>query len=89
MRRLRIIFCGAPLANLCSRGSGLVSEYSPRAVKKSVTGYGGAEKTQVQFMVKQLLKLDCVLSEDAADALALAIFCASTVRTQHVKKESV
>ena len=69
--------------------SGLVSEYSPRAVKKSVTGYGGAEKTQVQFMVKQLLKLDCVLSEDAADALALAIFCASTVRTQHVKKESV
>ena len=38
-------------------------------------------------MVKQLLKLNCVLS-GAADALALAIFCASTVRTQHVKKES-
>lgn len=60
--------------------SGLVSEFSPKAVKKSVTGYGSAQKSQMQFMVKKLLGLSCVVTEDAADALALAIFCASASR---------
>lgn len=51
-----------------------VSEYSPLQVKSSVVGYGRAEKHQVKQMVKALLKLRQPLeSEDAADALAIAI----------------
>jgi crossover junction endodeoxyribonuclease RuvC len=50
-----------------------VHEYAPRAVKLAVVGVGGAEKTQVAHMVKQLLRLDLRLGADAADALAIAI----------------
>jgi crossover junction endodeoxyribonuclease RuvC len=49
-------------------------EYRPVEVKMAVVGYGGAEKKQVQYMVKQLLGLDKVPKpDDAADALAIAI----------------
>lgn len=50
-----------------------VSEYSPRAIKQAVAGYGAAEKTQVQHMVVQLLNLNASPQSDAADALAIAI----------------
>lgn len=50
-----------------------VSEYSARQIKQSVVGYGAAEKTQVQEMVKTMLKLNKVPSQDAADALACAL----------------
>ncbi|NNE65195.1 MAG: crossover junction endodeoxyribonuclease RuvC [Pyrinomonadaceae bacterium] len=51
-----------------------IAEYSPRFVKKTVVGYGNAEKHQVQEMVKVLLSLDELPEpHDAADALALAI----------------
>ena len=51
-----------------------VSEYSALAVKKSVVGYGRAEKHQVQRMVQRMLALDAPPQpEDAADALAVAI----------------
>jgi crossover junction endodeoxyribonuclease RuvC len=50
-----------------------VYEYSPLDVKKSVVGYGRAEKSQVQMMVKSILKLSQLPSVDAADALAVAI----------------
>ncbi len=51
-----------------------MSEYSPLEVKTSVTGYGRAEKRQVQVMVQSLLKLDeMIASEDASDAVAIAI----------------
>ncbi len=50
-----------------------VSEYSARQIKQSVVGYGAAEKSQVQDMVKTLLKLNKVPSKDAADALACAL----------------
>ena len=51
-----------------------LAEYSPLEVKTSVVGYGRAEKSQVQKMVASLLKLDSVIaSEDASDALAVAI----------------
>jgi crossover junction endodeoxyribonuclease RuvC len=51
-----------------------VAEYSPLEVKMSVVGYGRAEKTQVQQMVASLLRLSQPLdSEDASDALAIAI----------------
>jgi crossover junction endodeoxyribonuclease RuvC len=51
-----------------------IAEYSPLEVKKSVVGYGRAEKFQVQQMVASLLRLTSpVTSEDASDALAIAI----------------
>jgi crossover junction endodeoxyribonuclease RuvC len=51
-----------------------VAEYSPLEVKSSVVGYGRAEKSQVQLMVRSLLRLpEVVDSEDASDALAVAI----------------
>ena len=51
-----------------------VVEYTPAEVKRAVVGYGRAEKSQVQQMIKLLLGLDRVPSpHDAADALAVAI----------------
>lgn len=50
-----------------------VAEYAPNAVKKSVVGSGHAEKRQVQAMVKMLLPKAVWDSDDAADALAIAI----------------
>ena len=51
-----------------------LAEYSPLEVKVSVVGYGRAEKCQVQLMVQSLLRLPgAIASEDAADALAVAI----------------
>lgn len=51
-----------------------LAEYSPLEVKMSVVGYGRAEKCQVQMMVQSLLGLpEPIDSEDAADALAVAI----------------
>jgi len=50
-----------------------VGEYSARQIKQAVTAYGGAQKSQVQFMVKNLLNLSGLPQTDAADALAIAI----------------
>lgn len=50
-----------------------IAEYTARAVKLAVTGYGAAEKHQVQQMVAKLLKLKEPPDIDAADALAIAI----------------
>lgn len=50
------------------------AEYTPMEVKQAVAGYGGADKKQVQMMVKALLGLDEIPQpDDAADALAIAI----------------
>lgn len=63
------------VAMLVASSCGLeVAEYAPLAIKSAVVGYGRAEKLQVQEMVMRLLKLDARPdSEDAADALAIAI----------------
>ncbi len=51
-----------------------IYEYTPLQIKQSVTGYGRAEKGQIQQMVKMLLNLNAVPKpDDAADALAVAI----------------
>jgi crossover junction endodeoxyribonuclease RuvC len=51
-----------------------IAEYSPREVKQSVVGYGGAAKEQVRYMVKQLLKTqENIQPDDASDALAVAL----------------
>jgi len=60
---------------LALQNAGLpIAEYKPNAVKQSITGYGGADKTQMQEMVRLLLALDrAPRPDDAADALAVAI----------------
>ena len=60
-----------------------VAEYSPLDVKNAVVGYGGAEKKQVQQMVKAILNLPEVpRPDDTADALAIAICHHSTAHYQ-------
>jgi crossover junction endodeoxyribonuclease RuvC len=63
---------GALLVAAVSRGA-QVAEYTPREIKMSVVGRGGASKDQVSFMVRRLLGVTGALSPDAADALAAAI----------------
>jgi crossover junction endodeoxyribonuclease RuvC len=50
-----------------------VHEYAAREVKKAITGAGGAEKSQVETMIRVLLGLRGKLQADAADALAIAV----------------
>ena len=60
---------------LCAAQNNLdVVEITPNEVKQSITGYGGADKTQVIYMVTKLLNLDAPPKpDDAADALAIAL----------------
>ncbi len=51
----------------------IISEYSARQIKQAVVGTGGADKSQVQHMVKTILKLPGTPQADAADALAVAL----------------
>ena len=51
-----------------------VFEYSPLNIKMAITGYGKADKTQVEFMVKQLLHLKTGIKPNhAADAVAVGL----------------
>ena len=50
-----------------------IAEYSPRVIKKTMTGYGAAAKEQIQLMVRAQLGLSENPQADAADALAIAI----------------
>jgi crossover junction endodeoxyribonuclease RuvC len=50
-----------------------VYEYSPNCIKKSVTGVGKAQKQQIMAMIKYILPVVNLKSEDEADALAVAI----------------
>jgi crossover junction endodeoxyribonuclease RuvC len=64
---------GVALLTLAEAGVEL-SEYSPNEIKQAVAGYGGADKNQVQYMVRALLELEEIPKpDDAADALAVAI----------------
>lgn len=58
-----------------------IHDYSSKLVKQAVVGYGQADKQQMQQMVRVLLKLNSSPSQDAADALAVAI-C-------HANKETI
>ncbi len=55
-----------------------IKEITPNEVKQAITGYGKADKKQIQFMTQQILKLqDKPIQDDAADALAIAITIAA------------
>jgi len=52
----------------------IIKEFKPNQIKQAVTAYGGANKAQVQKMVKMILNLkEIPKPDDAADALAMAI----------------
>ena len=63
---------GAAILAAAERGLPIY-EYAPRLVKMSVVGRGGADKTQVAFMVRALLGLTETPAPDAADALAIGL----------------
>jgi len=67
---------------LCGMQAGLtIHEYTPMQIKQAVTGYGKADKKQMQEMVRVILKLtEIPKPDDAADALAAAITHSMTVR---------
>ncbi len=65
----------ARAAAICATfvGSLSVHEYAARAVKQAIVGQGGAEKSQVQHMVRAILALPAPPGADEADALAIAL----------------
>ncbi len=77
------------VALLAAAQAGLaIHEYTPLQVKQAIVGYGRAEKTQIQQMVKMLLRLDAVPQpDDAADALAIAICHAHSARFERLGRE--
>ena len=61
-----------------------IAEYTPLQVKQAVTGFGKAEKKQVQKMVQTILALKSVPKpDDAADALAIAIAHSATLKLKN------
>ncbi|MFZ5975917.1 MAG: crossover junction endodeoxyribonuclease RuvC [Bacillota bacterium] len=66
-----------------------IYEYTPLQVKQAVTGYGRADKQQIQQMVKALLRLqDVPRPDDAADAVAVALCHANTVMLRAALKST-
>ena len=64
--------------------TGDLYEYTPMQIKQAVTGWGGADKHQVQMMVKMLLNMkEIAQPDDAADAIAVALTHANSM---HMKK---
>lgn len=62
-----------------------IYEYKPMQVKLSISGYGGADKVQMQVMIQQLLNLDSPpRPDDAADALAVAITHLNSTRFERM-----
>jgi crossover junction endodeoxyribonuclease RuvC len=65
-----------------------IGEYTPLEVKQAVVGYGGADKRQVQQMVKIILGLEVIPHpDDAADALAIAICHIHSVKIHNLYQE--
>ena len=66
-----------------------LAEYSPPVVKQALTGYGGADKRQMQDMVRLLLQLDDIpRPDDAADALAVAVCHLHSARMRELETRS-
>ena len=64
-----------------------IVEYTPMQMKQAITGYGRADKTQVQEMVRLLLSLEEIpRPDDAADALGLSICYLHAWRLDHLTK---
>jgi crossover junction endodeoxyribonuclease RuvC len=78
---------GAAMLALANAGLA-IAEYKPLEVKQAITGHGGADKAQMQQMVKLLLGLaDIPRPDDAADALAVAICHLHSARLRLLEAE--
>jgi len=66
-----------------------VFEYATRVVKKSVTGNGGAEKTEVQAVLQALLGLRTIQRVDASDALAMACHHAFELKKRKLIEKAI
>lgn len=65
-----------------------VDEFNPLQIKQALTGYGRAEKGQVEKMVKMILKISKkIRPDDAADALAIAITCGESYKMRQKMKK--
>jgi crossover junction endodeoxyribonuclease RuvC len=65
-----------------------IGEYKPLEIKQAITGYGGADKKQVQRMVQMMLELEEMpRPDDAADALATAICHLHSARFQNLLQQ--
>lgn len=77
------------LLYVCERQGVPMVEYTPNQVKMALTGYGKAEKIQIQKMVQLLLKLPQLPKpDDAADALAIALIAAQSYKMTQRAKEA-
>ncbi len=66
-----------------------IAGYTPNQVKQSVTGYGGADKKQIQMMTKNILHLSEIPKpDDTADALAISICHAFSRKSRRILAES-
>ena len=75
------------IAMLAATVSGIaVVEYTPAQVKQSVCGNGRATKDQIQYMIRNLLKVREVLTADAADALAVALCHSHSRKFNHIRE---
>lgn len=72
---------GAAICAAAQAGVALF-EYAPSAIKLAVVGTGGADKAQVQFMIRALLSLKDPLAADEADALAVGLCHGQSRRMQ-------
>lgn len=77
-----VALCAAVLAQLP------VYEYAAKSIKQAVVGKGGADKSQVQYMVKLLLNQTGHIQSDAADALAVALTHAHNLQTAIMQRKS-
>ncbi len=72
----------------CSHKNKKIIEFTPLQVKQSISGYGRADKKQIQLMVKAILNLkEIPKPDDCADALALAICTANSYKNPRINKD--
>ncbi len=65
-----------------------IGEYKPKEIKLSITGYGSADKVQMQMMMQEMLGLDEIpRPDDAADGLAVAITHLNSTRFERMANE--
>ena len=77
---------GVALAAVAEKTDNLF-EYTPMQIKQAVTGYGKADKHQIQMMVRLMLNIEEIpRPDDAADALAVAITHANSMRAGQLFK---
>jgi crossover junction endodeoxyribonuclease RuvC len=71
---IRVSEARGMVITLCALKNIPVFDYTPLQVKQTITGYGKAEKAQVELMVKSMLKITVSIKpDDAADAVAIAL----------------